>query len=545
MKAVLSIAGSDSSGRSGIQKADLKTFAAHGCYGTSVITALTAQNTLGIQDIHPCPPEFVANQIHSVLDDLDVHAIKIGMLYDLATTRIVAETLRSFFNGESSMAMPPLICDTVCVSTSGRKDAIEIMITQLFPMAALITPDKTEAELLLTQKGISQNMETLDGMLTAAKILLMSMGSKAVLLKGGHNTITMHNVTMISEQFSDIQIVKHGLYEENMEILSINQDYSQPQLVVDVLNEASGEKTLFVRPRINSSSTRGTGCTLSSSIACGIALGCTLKEAVKKAIAYTHLGMELAQPLVKGHGPLDHFHSISPLLIPRRTPTNPFPLTRMFIQSTSSIWKQYVEHDFVKQLGKGTLNRSSFVHFIKQDYLYLKYYARAYALLGAKSSNFTLIQSSTQTILAILHEIGTHKSFCATFGVTPDELENTPESTATMAYGAYLIDVGLRGDTTKLIMALMACLLGYGEVGLWLQKESKNENTWVIMEGNPYKLWIDDYSGEIYQSAVKAGLENCAIADPPSPERLAEWMGVWERCTNLEKGFWDMALGIL
>ena len=117
-------------------------------------------------------------------------------------------------------------------------------------------------------------------------------------------------------------------------------------------------------------------------------------------------------------------------------------------------------------------------------------------------------------------------------------------------------------------MALMACLLGYGEVGLWLQKESKNENSWVIMEGNPYKLWIDDYSGEIYQKAVKEGLgsipfhflfiswltplsdqketiENCAVSDPPSPERLAEWAGVWERCTKLEKAFWDMGLEIL
>jgi hydroxymethylpyrimidine/phosphomethylpyrimidine kinase / thiaminase len=175
----------------------------------------------------------------------------------------------------------------------------------------------------------------------------------------------------------------------------------------------------------------------------------------------------------------------------RRTPTNPFPLTHLLIQSTSSIWKQYVEHDFVKQLGQGTLNRSSFVHFIKfvSNFrggllllvpiltLTLIFYLQARLslseilrscirvsttfflfppsntstfplpsrLLGAKSSTFSLIQSSTQVILDILHEIGTHKSFCTTFGVTPEELENTSESTATTAYGAYLIDVGLRG----------------------------------------------------------------------------------------------------
>ena len=120
-----------------------------------------------------------------------------------------------------------------------------------------------------------------------------------------------------------------------------------------------------------------------------------------------------------------------------------------------------------------------------------------------------------------------------------------------------------------LTMALTASLLGFGEVGLWLQKESKKENSWVIMEGNPYKLWIDDYSGETYQKVVKEGLgrdtvpfysstlwftpfpdqkeaiECCAVADPPSSERLAEWVGVWERCTKLEKAFWDMGLSIL
>lgn len=264
------------------------------------------------------------------------------MLYDLATTRIVVETLQSYFKpGESKVTMPPLICDPVCVSTSGHtllhQNAIEFMIAQLFPMAALITPNKTEAEFLLAQKGISQKIESLNDMLIAVELLLLLLGSDAVLLKGGHVTATMQDVNMISEKSPDIQIVKYGLYEENMEILLVgNQNNSKSELVIDILNQARGEKTLFVRPRINSLATHGTGCTLSSAIACEIALGCTcmydvkysaffqraynimlVKEAVKKATAYTHLGIEAAQPLGKGYGPLDHFHSISPLLIPR------------------------------------------------------------------------------------------------------------------------------------------------------------------------------------------------------------------------------------
>lgn len=276
--------------------------------------------------------------MRSVLDNSDIHAIKTGMLYDFATTKIVAETLQSCF--KLGVTMPPLICDPVCISTSGqtllRQDAIESMITRLFPMAALITPNKTEAELLLAQRGISQKIETLDDMLIAAELLLRSVGGGAVLLKGGHVTATIRDVNILSAKKPDIQIIKHGLYGDNMEILlASHQDYSQSELMIDILHQASGEKTLFVHPRIISSSTHGARCTLSSAIACGIALGCkckshvehfsffdnaliiSVKEAVKKAIAYTHHGIEVAQPLGKGHGTIDHFHSISPLLIPR------------------------------------------------------------------------------------------------------------------------------------------------------------------------------------------------------------------------------------
>ena len=259
------------------------------------------------------------------------------MLYDLATTRIVAETLESCFKPEV-ITMPPLICDPVCISTSGQtllhQDAIDFMITRLFPMAALITPNNIEAEFLLAQQGISQKVETMDDMVIAAELLLRSVGGDAVLLKGGHVTATtMRDVMIMSAKRPDIQIIEHGLYGDNMEILlASHQDYSQSELVIDILHQASGEKTLFVHPRIDSSSIHGARCTLSSAIACEIALGCkckshfvslfgaliiSVKEAVKKAIAYTHLGIEVAQPLGKGHGPVDHFHSISPLLIPR------------------------------------------------------------------------------------------------------------------------------------------------------------------------------------------------------------------------------------
>ncbi|KXN91918.1 hypothetical protein AN958_11303 [Leucoagaricus sp. SymC.cos] len=270
-----------------------------------------------------------------------------------------------------------------------------------------------------------------------------------------------------------------------------------------------------------------------------------LVDAVDSATWYTHLGIQTAEPIGKGHGPLNHLHSTTEILIPKPTKHDPYPFTRYLIQSTASAWKAYVEHDFVKQLGKATLPRSAFLHFIIQDYHYLKYYARAYGLLAAKSSTFPEIESATQTVLNILREINTHKSFCLSFGITQEELELTPETAATTAYGAYLLDTGLQGDSTKLLMGLLACLLGYGEVGLWLKKEAAKEGSWVVLENNPYKRWMDVYSGEHYQQAVKLGLdviEARAQADPPSSLRLEEWRTVWERCTLLEKGFWDSAM---
>ncbi|KAF7353841.1 hypothetical protein MVEN_01069700 [Mycena venus] len=540
-RTVLTIAGSDSGGGAGIQ-ADLRTFAALGHYGTSAITALTAQNTTGVQGVHGVPPEFIEQQINSVLDDLEVHAIKTGMLFDADNTRATVHALQSHYSGRT---MPPLVCDPVCVSTSGHTllvpEALEVLTKDLFPLAALITPNKSEAELLL-----SRPISSVEDMLNAARDLLLC-GPRAVLLKGGHITATLADVDSLSRAHLELRVVRDGLYGDNMEILIVNAPQAT-NIVLDVLCEADGPTTVLVRPRIYSTSTHGTGCTLSAALACTLADGATVSEAARIASAYTYLGIQTASKLGSGHGPLNHLHSVARISVPPRTPTNPYPFTQLLINSSAGIWKEYVEHKFVQRLGEGTLARESFIHFIKQDYHYLKYYARAYSLLAAKSNTFPHIDSATQTILNILREITTHRAFCAEFGVSADELEQTREASATSAYGGYLMDVGMQGDTTKLLMALLACLLGYGEVGLWLKRAAKERpESGIVIEGNPYRRWIEDYSGEGYQGAVRVGLETIearASADPPSAARLAEWRAVWERCTRLEKAFWDMALDV-
>ncbi|KAJ6500752.1 Phosphomethylpyrimidine kinase-domain-containing protein [Mycena sanguinolenta] len=537
-RTIMTIAGSDSSGGAGIQ-ADLRTFAALGHYGTSAITALTAQNTTGVQGVHGVPPSFLEQQIHSVLDDLDVHAIKTGMLFDVENTRATVRALKTYYSGRT---MPPLVCDPVCVSTSGHSllapEALEVLIKELFPLAVLITPNKSEAGLLL-----SRSISSIQDMLDAARDLLLC-GPRGVLVKGGHMTATIADVDSLAHAHPEVSILRDGLYGDDMEILSVNTP-PPTSLVIDVLCEADGPTTVFVRPRIESTSTHGTGCTLSAAIACALAGGATVSEAATMAASFTHLGIHTATKLGAGHGPLNHLHSVTQRVVPPRTRTSPYPLTQLLIKSSAGIWREYVEHPFVQRLGEGTLSKDAFVRFITQDYHYLKYYARAYGLLAAKSDNFPAIASATQTILNVLREIATHRAFCTTFGVSASELEHTREAGATSAYGGYLIDVGMQGDTTKLLVALLACLLGYGEVGLWLKRAAAAAESKVILEGNPYRRWIEDYSGKEYQDAVRAGLETieaCAAADPPSAARLAEWRAVWERCTRLEKAFWDMAL---
>ncbi|KAG6907521.1 hypothetical protein DXG01_008610 [Tephrocybe rancida] len=544
VRSVLTIAGSDSSGGAGIQ-ADLKAIAAHGCYGTSAITALTAQNTKGVQAIQPTPPTFVGQQIHSVLDDIETHAVKTGMLYDGNCIRAVVE---AFITHYSASNLPPIICDPVCVSTSGHSllvpAAVQVLVDELFPITTLITPNKSEAELLLSHRGVPSQIETIQDMVVASKSLLR-YGSQAVLVKGGHVITSMQDVKNLSQNFPKLDFVYFGLPSNNMEILQVSGTLD-PKLVADVLCDSENdETTVFVRPHITSTSTHGTGCTLSASIASLLARGSNLKEAVGEAVVYTYHAIQTAEPIGHGNGPLNHFHAVAPKLIPRASHTDPYPFVRLLIQRNSLEWKEYVEHDFVKLLGRGTLPRKAFIHFMIQDYHYLRYYARAYGLLAAKSSSFKTIGNATQTILNIIAEIETHKNFCASFGVSEEEFENTPEGAATTAYGAYLIDIGLQGDSTKLLMALLACLLGYGEVGLWLKKEAALQDSWVITDTNPYKRWMHDYSGDMYQGAVKLGLaliETRAAEDPPSPARLAEWVQVWERCTKFERGFWDAAM---
>ena len=259
----LTIAGSDSSGGAGIQ-ADLKTFTVFGVYGASVITALTAQNTQGVRGVETVSPAFVVAQMDAVLEDLEVGAIKTGML---ATAEIVIAISRRLAAGPR----PPLVVDPVMVATSGdaliAPDAVEAVRSTLLPLAALITPNLPEAARLL-----ETGQAATEAQVAAQAKALHALGCRAVLIKGGHG---------------------------------------EGDTAIDYFYDGATLRR-FALPRVDTRHTHGTGCTLSAAITALLAQGAPLPEAVERAKAFVWQGLEQGRNLRIGHGsgPVDVLHAI-------------------------------------------------------------------------------------------------------------------------------------------------------------------------------------------------------------------------------------------
>ena len=259
-KKVLAIAGSDSGGCAGIQ-ADLKTISALGCYGASAITAITVQNTVGVRDVLPLETTLVRAQIAAVLEDIGADAIKIGMLGSPAIAKDVAAELSRF-------EIKNIVLDPVLVATSGDeltvRETVEVILTQLMPLATIITPNIPEAEVLSGVKILSPDDYT------SVWDALASRGAKALLLKGGHA--------------------------------------EGSQIVEDVLF-TPGSVHRITNDRISTPNTHGTGCTLSSAVASLLARGYSLTDAVDQATTYIHKAISAGcdYKLGQGHGPVHHF----------------------------------------------------------------------------------------------------------------------------------------------------------------------------------------------------------------------------------------------
>ena len=261
---VLIVAGSDCGGGAGIQ-ADIKTVTALGGYAMTAVTVLTAQNTEGVSGIHPVPPAFIAEQIEVVLRDLGADCVKLGMLHTIDVIETVASSL------ETLAPDLPVVADPVMVAKGGHPllepDAMASLKERIVPLAKVLTPNAPEAE-ALTGMSVRDHQSA-----SAAARALLAQGAGAVLLKGGH---------------------------------------LDGETVTDLLLARDGTEEAFESPRIRTRNTHGTGCTMASAIAVGLAQGLDLHAAVRRARAYVHEAIRTAPGFGRGHGPLNHAHTVRP-----------------------------------------------------------------------------------------------------------------------------------------------------------------------------------------------------------------------------------------
>ena len=255
----MTIAGSDSGGGAGIQ-ADLKTFAALGVYGASTLTAITAQNTVGVTAVHEIPTDVITAQIDAVLSDIGADAVKTGMLSSGAIIECVVEALKNH-------GVRQLVVDPVMVAKSGdsllREDAVDTLRTRLLPLAAVVTPNIPEAEALTETKIVS------DADVRRAAEAIVAMGARSVVVKGGHREGPATDLFYDGSDFRE-----------------------------------------FTAPRIDTVNTHGTGCTFASAVAAGLARGMTVTESVALAKNYVTEAIRTSFPIGQGHGPLNHFYKL-------------------------------------------------------------------------------------------------------------------------------------------------------------------------------------------------------------------------------------------
>ena len=268
MRIALTIAGSDPGGGAGIQ-ADLKTFAALGVYGVSAITAITVQNTLGVEAVAPLTADLVTAQIEALAGDLSIDATKIGML---ATAAIVEAVVAAI----AELELPLVVVDPVLVSTSGERlldaDGVQAMINELFPRARVVTPNLPEAE-ALSGRRIASAEDAREAART-----IHEMGASAVIITGGHGTApgSGQRAEGAGQEVLDLLFDGHAFHE-------------------------------FRAPRVDSRHTHGTGCTFASAVAAGLALGHDLPDAARRAQRYVGGAIAHAPAIGHGRGPLDHF----------------------------------------------------------------------------------------------------------------------------------------------------------------------------------------------------------------------------------------------
>ncbi|KAG7832539.1 hypothetical protein KL943_004876 [Ogataea angusta] len=548
---VLAVAGSDSSGGAGIE-ADVKTITAHKCYAVTCITALTAQNSLGVHNVTVTPAQTAEQVLVAIADDqIALDAIKLGMLPD-ETLSVIAPFLAA------RAASTPIVLDPVFVAKNGdRLSSVAALrrTVELFKHAALVTPNSREVEVLLAVLRSSDpsveeiTIATADDFYEAARVL----GSRFkvdVLFKGGLVPVN-----------------------ENLVV-----DPENPVYILNVLYEhRSGKTTVFRSNHIDSPNLHGTGCTLSSAVACNLARGASLAAAVENAIAFVNEAIRHAE--VKPNGPLNHMWAISRPQDARRDAG----LLSFLLNHEKVVphWQKYTNHQFVQQVMEDTLPVEKFNYFLKQDYRYLQAYHRVHVNLRSITESQELQEYVDNILGNIETEMERHRGKLKSRW--PDlDLEDIVAGRATLNYINYLVELYEKTHDWLLCKtALMPCLIGYNHAAAnalnngtkflvadpennsrtlararKLQEDAENGGLpYTVDPGSAtqkmYRDWLSDYVAPWYLDACKRGeqvlndyfdeyVSRKQHEDGFDKGKLMDTLAdIFAKVSSLEASFWD------
>lgn len=491
---ILTIAGSDSSGGAGIQ-ADLKTIAALGGYGMSAITALTAQNTKGVDAIHTPDPEFLAQQLRTIAADVRIDAVKVGMLHDEPVMRVVADFL------ETIPPSLPVVVDPVMVATSGAhlldpnaESALLHLLAAKHP-ALILTPNIPELAVLSGTHGADPTLATSIDQATAQAAHLAQMFDIIVVVKGGH----LPGDTVVNA----------------------------------VVTPDGGIHILPAAPRAHSSSTHGTGCSFSSALATlsatapdgGLAGGhsslveivATAHQWIYEAIVAAAHNLDVGSP---DNGPIDHSFATSPALSGAEA-------LEAWWSGISPLLTNIWNLDFIIGLREGNLPREAFVHYQLQDALYLTEYSRALATASSlvpTGQEQAFWAKGAQECIVV--ERALHAQWVGT------SWEGQPMDRTTKRYTDHLLATAARGDYSTLIAAVLPCYWIYQDVGEKLKEYSHPQH--------PYASWLDTYGDPGFEESTRQAKAYVARAwERAHRDRQAQMLDAFTYSSECEVEFFD------
>ncbi|WP_198426187.1 MULTISPECIES: bifunctional hydroxymethylpyrimidine kinase/phosphomethylpyrimidine kinase [Microbacterium] len=478
---VLSIAGTDPTGGAGVQ-ADLKSIGALGGYGMAVVTALVAQNTLGVREVHVPPTAFLTAQLEAVSDDVEIDAVKIGMLQSAAIIAAVRDWL-------GRVRPPVVVLDPVMVATSGDRlldPAADVALRELAGEVDLVTPNLAELAVLARRPRATTWMQALDD----ARAVAGATGT-TVLLKGGH----------LDGADSPDAIVAPG----------------------GAVHQVSGT-------RVRTRNTHGTGCSLSSAMATLAAGGATWPDALERAKTWLNGALAHADALRvgEGNGPIDHFHELRGTAAGRATGTTGFSdatwSSRVW-EAAAGVRADVDELDFVRGLGDGTLPRETFLRYLAQDALYLGEYSRvlakASALAPTPAEQAFWARSAESSIV---EERRLHESHLGSAAALP-----APQ---TLAYTNHLH--ASAGSYGELVAALLPCFWLYTDLGIRLAARRH--------AGHPYDDWLAMYGDPAFTAATARATEIAdAAAREAGPLERARMDAAFARSMAHEREFFAAA----